>query len=222
VIDNWWQTELGGPAIGTHASMAMRPGKAGVAVPGCEADVIDESGKSVPAGVGGRLVLTRPFPHMLRTVWRNPARYERDWQQFSGCYVTGDVAVKDKDGYITVLGRADDVLNVAGHRIGTAEIESALVSHPAVAEAAAIGIPDPLKGETIKVFVQTRGDHVPSAALSATLIEHVRRELGPIATPSALEFVSALPKTRSGKILRRFLKAKETGKDAGDVSTMEG
>jgi acetyl-CoA synthetase len=114
------------------------------------------------------------------------------------------------------------VLNVAGHRIGTAEVESALVSHPAVAEAAAIGVPDPLKGETIKVFVQTRAEHVPSDALAAALIEHVRRELGPIATPSALEFVTSLPKTRSGKILRRFLKAKETGKDAGDVSTMEG
>jgi len=222
VIDNWWQTELGGPAIGTHPSMAMRPGKAGVAVPGCEADVVDQDGKSTPPGVGGRLVLKRPFPYMLRTVWRDPARYERDWQQIPGCYVTGDVAVKDKDGYITVLGRADDVLNVAGHRIGTAEIESALVSHPAVAEAAAIGVPDPLKGETIKVFVQTRSDHVPSEALSAALIEHVRRELGPIATPSALEFVASLPKTRSGKILRRFLKAKEAGKDAGDVSTMEG
>ena len=222
VIDNWWQTELGGPALGTPPTMAMRPGKVGVAVPGAEADVVDESGKSAPAGVGGRLVLKRPFPCMLRTVWENPARYERDWQQVPGMYVTGDVAVKDRDGYITVLGRADDVLNVAGHRIGTAEVESALVSHPAVAEAAAIGVPDPLKGETIKVFVQTRTGHAPSDALSATLIEHVRRELGPIATPSALEFVSALPKTRSGKILRRFLKAKETGADAGDVSTMEG
>jgi acetyl-CoA synthetase len=222
VVDNWWQTELGGPAIGTAPGMAMRPGKAGVAVPGCEADVVDEEGKSSPAGTGGRLVLKRPFPCMLRTVWRDPARYERDWQQIPGCYVTGDVAVKDKDGYITVLGRADDVLNVAGHRIGTAEIESALVSHPAVAEAAAIGIPDPVKGETIKVFVQTRADHTPSDALAAALIEHVRRELGPIATPSALEFVASLPKTRSGKILRRFLKAKETGKDVGDVSTMEG
>jgi acyl-CoA synthetase (AMP-forming)/AMP-acid ligase II len=124
VIDNWWQTELGGPAIGTAPSMAMRPGKAGVAVPGCEADVLDEEGKSSAAGVGGQLVLKRPFPYMLRTVWRDPARYERDWQQIPGCYVTGDVAVKDKDGYITVLGRADDVLNVAGHRIGTAEVES--------------------------------------------------------------------------------------------------
>jgi acetyl-CoA synthetase len=222
VVDNWWQTELGGPALGTPPSMAMRPGKAGVSLPGCEADVVDEQGKSTPAGVGGRLVLRRPYPCMLRTVWRDPERYERDWQQIPGCYVTGDVAVKDKDGYITVLGRADDVLNVAGHRIGTAEVESALVSHPAVAEAAAIGIPDPLKGETIKVFIQTRADHAPSEALSAALIEHVRRELGPIATPSALEFVTALPKTRSGKILRRFLKAKETGADTGDVSTMEG
>jgi len=222
VIDNWWQTELGAPALGTPPSLAMRPGKVGVAVPGAEADIVDEDGNPVPPNVGGRLVLKRPFPCMLRTVWRDPARYERDWQYFPGCYVTGDVAMKDKDGYIAVLGRSDDVLNVAGHRIGTAEVESALVSHPAVAEAAAIGVPDALKGETIKAFVQVRFDHVPSESLSAALIEHVRRELGPIATPSSLEFVASLPKTRSGKILRRFLKAKEQGLDAGDVSTMEG
>ena len=222
VIDNWWQTELGGPAIGTPATYAMRPGKCGVNVPGSEADVVDEEGKPVAPGVGGRLVLKRPFPYMLRTVWGDAARYERDWQVIPGCYITGDVALKDKDGYITVLGRADDVLNVAGHRIGTAEVESALVSHPAVAEAAAIGIPDKMKGETIKCFVQCRGSHTPSETLAAALIEHVRRELGPIATPAAIEFVAALPKTRSGKILRRFLKAKELGMDAGDVSTMEG
>jgi acetyl-CoA synthetase len=222
VIDNWWQTELGGPALGTPPTTAVRPGKVGVALEGSDADVVDEQGKSVPPGVGGRLVLKRPYPCMLRTVWGDPARYERDWQQIPGCYVTGDVALKDKDGYITVLGRCDDVLNVAGHRIGTAEVESALVSHPAVAEAAAIGVPDPLKGEVIKCFVQTRAGHTPSDALASALIEHVRRELGPIATPSALEFVAALPKTRSGKILRRFLKAKEAGVDAGDVSTMEG
>ncbi len=141
-------------------------------------------------------------------MWRDPARYERDWQVIPGCYVTGDVAMKDKDGYIAVLRRYDDVLNVAGHRIGTAEVESALVSHPAVAEAAAIGVPDPMKGETIKVFVQVRSDHVASDALSAALIEHVRRELGPIATPSSLEFVAALPKTRSGKSCDVFLKLK--------------
>jgi acetyl-CoA synthetase len=222
VIDNWWQTELGGPAIGTPPTYAMRPGKCGVSVPGSEADVVDEQGKPVAPGIGGRLVLKRPFPYMLRTVWGDASRYERDWQQIPGCYVTGDVALKDKDGYITVLGRADDVLNVAGHRIGTAEVESALVSHPAVAEAAAIGVPDQLKGETIKCFVQCRANHVASDTLAAALIEHVRRELGPIATPSAIEFVTALPKTRSGKILRRFLKAKELGVDAGDVSTMEG
>jgi acetyl-CoA synthetase len=222
VIDNWWQTELGGPALGTPPSMAMRPGKVGVAVPGAEADVVDEDGNPVPPNVDGRLVLKRPFPCMLRTVWRDPARYERDWQFFPGCDVTSDVAMKDKDGYISVLGRSDHILDVAGRRIGTAEVESALVSHPALAEAVAIGVPDPLKGETIIAYVQVRFDHVPSESLSAALIEHVRRELGPIATPSSLEFVASLPKTRSVKILRRCLKAKEQGIDAGDVSTMEG
>jgi acetyl-CoA synthetase len=222
VIDNWWQTELGAPTLGTPPGMAMRPGKVGVALPGAEADILDEDGKPVPPGVGGRLVLKRPFPSMLRTVWGDAPRYERDWKFFPGCYVTGDVAMKDKDGYIAILGRTDDVLNVAGHRIGTAEVESALVSHPAVAEAAAIGVPDPLKGETIKVFIQVRAGHEPSDALCTALIEHVRRELGPIAAPSSLEFVTSLPKTRSGKILRRFLKAKEMGADVGDTSTMEG
>lgn len=221
VTDNWWQTELGGPAIGTPCTLAMRPGKCGIALPGADADVVDENGKPVPPGVGGRLVLKRPFPNMMRTVWGDPERYEREWKKIPGCYATGDVAVKDRDGYIAVLGRVDDVLNVAGHRIGTAEVESALVSHPAVAEAAAIGIPDALKGEVIKAFVTVRAGHVASAQLAAQLIEHVRRELGPIATPAAVEFVTALPKTRSGKILRRFLKAKEQGIDPGDISTME-
>ena len=221
VVDNWWQTELGAPAIGTPASLAMRPGKVGISLPGCEADVVDEAGRSLPPGAGGRLVLKRPFPCMMRTIWGDDARYQRDWKLIPGCYSTGDAAVKDKDGYIAVLGRMDDVLNVAGHRIGTAEVESALVSHPAVAEAAVIGIPDPVKGESIKAFVQTRVGHNPSDTLAAGLIEHVRRELGPIAAPSALEFVASLPKTRSGKILRRFLKAKEAGVEPGDISTME-
>jgi acetyl-CoA synthetase len=221
VVDNWWQTELGCPAIGTPPSMAMRPGKCGIALPGADVDVVDENGKRVPPGVGGKLVLRRPFPSMMRTVYGDAERYEREWQKIPGCYLAGDVAVRDIEGYITVLGRVDDVLNVAGHRIGTAEVESALVSHPAVAEAAAIGIPDALKGEAIKAFVQCRSGHTPSDALAATLIEHVRRELGPIATPSAIEFVTALPKTRSGKILRRYLKAKEQGIDPGDISTLE-
>ncbi|MBV9609121.1 MAG: acetate--CoA ligase [Acidobacteria bacterium] len=221
VVDNWWQTELGGPTIGTFPAMPTRPGKAGIALPGTEVDVVDDEGKPVPPGSGGKLVLKRPFPHMMRTVWGSPERYERDWKLIPGCYFTGDVAVKDEDGYIAVLGRADDVLNVAGHRIGTAEVESALVSHPAVAEAAAIGIPDALKGEVIKCFVQTRTGHQSSDALAASLIEHVRRELGPIAAPSSIEFVAGLPKTRSGKILRRYLKAKATGAEVGDLSTLE-
>jgi len=220
-VDNWWQTEIAGPTLATHPTMPTRPGKAGVPQPGVEADVVDENGKSVPPGAGGRLVLKRPFPHMMRTVWGNPERWEREWTVIPGCYNTGDVANKDKDGYITVLGRADDVLNVAGHRIGTAEVESALVSHPAVAEAAAIGIPDQLKGECIKCFVQLRAGQTATDALKAELINHVRNELGPIATPSGLDFVAGLPKTRSGKIMRRYLKAKEIGADTGDLSTLD-
>jgi len=221
VVDNWWQTELGGPTLGTPVTMGMRPGRAGVPLPGVEADVVDMEGNPVPPGTGGRLVLKRPFPHMMRTVWGDDARYVREWKQLPGSYVTGDIANKDADGYIAVLGRADDVLNVAGHRIGTAEVESALVSHPSVGEAAAIGIPDPMKGEAIKCFVVLRAGHVSSKELGAQLIEHVRRELGPIATPSAIDFVVSLPKTRSGKIMRRLLKAQETGQEIGDISTLE-
>lgn len=221
VVDNWWQTELGGPALGTPATLPMRPGKAGLALPGWGADVLDIDGKPVPAGVSGRLVLTRPAPMMMRTIWGNAARFEKDWLEIPNTYITGDLAVKDADGYISVIGRADDVLNVAGHRIGTAEVESALVSHPAVAEAAAIGIPDALKGEAIVAFVQLRAGHIASDTLLAGLIEHVRREMGPIATPSAIKFVPALPKTRSGKIMRRLLKAQETGAEIGDLSTLE-
>jgi len=221
VVDNWWQTELAGPALGTPITMATFAGKVGVPLPGVEADVVDAEGRPVGANVRGRLVLKRPFPHMMRTVWKDHPRWEREWKQIPGMYVTGDVAIKDENGYFAVLGRADDVLNVAGHRIGTAEVESALVSHPSVGEAAAIGIPDPVKGETIKCFVLLRAGHVASEALASALTEHVRRELGPIATPSAIDFVTALPKTRSGKIMRRYLKAKETGQEIGDISTLE-
>ena len=221
VVDNWWQTELGGPTLGTPVTMAMRPGKAGLALPGVEAEVVDLNGKRSLDGVMGRLTLKRAFPHMMRTVWQNDERWEREWKEVPGCYMTGDIAMRDKDGYIAVIGRNDDVLNVAGHRIGTAEVESALVSHPAVAEAAAIGVPDALKGETIKAFVQLRAGHVASDTLKAALVDHVRRELGPIATPSAIDFVPSLPKTRSGKIMRRLLKARETGAEIGDLSTLE-
>ncbi len=220
-VDNWWQTELGAPTIATPVTMPMRMGKAGVPLAGVEADVVDADGNSVAANVGGRLVLRRPFPSMMRTVWNDSARYERMWKQVEGCYVSGDVAVKDADGYIQVLGRADDVLSVAGHRIGTADVESALVSHKAVAEAAVIGIPDEIKGEAIVAFVQLRSGAEESDELSAELIKHVRRESGAIAAPSKIKFMKALPKTRSGKIMRRYLKALETGADVGDISTLE-
>lgn len=220
-VDNWWQTELGGPTIGTPITMPMREGKAGIALAGVEAAVVDAEGNEVAPNVGGRLVLRRPFPSMMRTVWNDASRYERMWKQLEGCYVSGDVAIKDEDGYIQVLGRADDVMNIAGHRIGTADVESALVSHPAVAEAAVIGVPDEVKGESIVGFVQLRSGHEASESLTASLVEHVRRELGPIATPSKIEIMKALPKTRSGKIMRRYLKALEMGTDPGDLSTLE-
>ncbi len=221
VVDNWWQTELGGPTLGTPITLPVRIGKAGLPLPGVEADVLATDTTSAPNNVGGQLVLKRPFPHMMRTVWGDDERYQREWKMVPGVYITGDVAIRDEHGYIAVLGRSDDVLNVAGHRIGTAEVESALVSHPAVGEAAAIGIPDAVKGESIKAFVLLRAGHIGTPALNASLIEHVRRELGPIATPSVIDFVTSLPKTRSGKIMRRFLKAKETGAEIGDISTLE-
>jgi acetyl-CoA synthetase len=156
VADNWWQTETGGPCLGTPLCLDSRPGKVGKPLPGVVADVVDVQGNAVASGQGGLLVLKRPFPHMFRTVYGDPERYAHDWGRIAGCYFTGDVAIKDADGYFMVVGRADDVMNVAGHRIGTAEVESSLVSHPAVAEAAVIGKPDALKGEAIKAFVTLR------------------------------------------------------------------
>jgi acetyl-CoA synthetase len=221
VADNWWQTELGAPTIGTTLRMNAVPGAAGVALPGVEAEVVDESGKAVPRGKGGLLALRRPFPHMMRTIWGNHHRYEQYWTEIPNCYAAGDVASWDENGYISVLGRSDDVLNVAGHRIGTADVESAMITHSSVAESAAIGIPDPIKGEAIKAFVVLRLGAEPSEEMRHSIIDHVRRELGPIATPSEVAFVDRLPKTRSGKIVRRLLKAQELGKDPGDTSTLE-
>ena len=156
---------------------------------------------------------------MLRTIYNAPERYEEAWE--NGLYLTGDIAVRDAAGRFSVLGRADDVLNVAGHRIGTADVESALITHAAVAEAAVIGVPDEVKGEAIKAFVTVRGGVTPDDGLSQALIQHVRDELGPIATPAEVTFVDTLPKTRSGKIMRRLLKARELGEDPGDTSTLE-
>jgi acetyl-CoA synthetase len=221
VADNWWQTETGGPCLGTMCNFPQRPAKAGKALPGVVAEVVDPRGNRMPPNKGGLLVLRRPFPHMFRTVYGDPERYAQDWSKVPNAYTTGDVAVCDEDGYFTVVGRADDVLNVAGHRIGTADVEGALVSHPAVGEAAVIGVPDEIKGENIKAFVTLRVGHQGSPELEAKLKDHVRHTLGSIAVPVAIAFPEKLPKTRSGKIIRRLLKAQELGRDVGDLSTLE-
>jgi acetyl-CoA synthetase len=221
VADNWWQTETGGPCLGTMCTFPQRPAKAGKALPGVVAEVVDQQGNRMPPNKGGLLVLRRPFPHMFRTVYGDPARYAQDWGKVPNAYTTGDVAICDQDGYFTVVGRADDVLNVAGHRIGTADVEGALVSHPAVAEAAVIGRPDEIKGENIKAFVILRVGHTASAELGGKLKDHVRHTLGAIAVPAEIAFPDKLPKTRSGKIIRRLLKARELGKEVGDLSTLE-
>jgi acetyl-CoA synthetase len=222
VVDNWWQTELGGPTIGTPLVKPAKPGAAGIALPGVEADIVDAEGQPVATGTGGLLVLKRPFPHMMRGIWDDDARYRQYFTEIPGdVYAAGDVASMDEDGYISILGRSDDVLNVAGHRIGTADVESALITHDAVAESAVIGIPDEVKGEAIKAFVVLMEGHEANDETRDALVQHVRRELGPIATPSGIEFRDSLPKTRSGKIVRRLLKAQEMGTDPGDLSTLE-
>ena len=221
IVDTWWQTETGAVMITTIDGLPMKPGKAGKPVPGVIADVVDKEGNPVENDKGGFLVIKFPWPSMMRTIWKNPKRYEQYWNTIPNCYMAGDVAVRDKDGYIMILGRADDVINVSGHRIGTMEVESALVSHQAVAEAAVIGKPDPIKGEAIKAFVILKEGYKGSEELAEELKQHVRKELGTLAVPSEIEFVDKLPKTRSGKIMRRVLKAKELGIDPGDLSTLE-
>ncbi|HOS68205.1 MAG TPA: acetate--CoA ligase [Methanoculleus sp.] len=221
VVDTWWQTETGMHVVTTMIGEAMKPGFAGRAIPGAVVDVVDRTGKPVPPGTGGFLVIREPWPAMLRTVHGNDARYRTYWETIPGCYTAGDLAVKDEEGYIMILGRADDLIVVAGHNIGTAEVESALVSHDAVAEAAVIGKPDALKGNVIKAFVTLRVGANPGDALTDELARHVKKSLGPVAVPAEIEFMDRLPKTRSGKIMRRVLKARELGMDPGDISTLE-
>jgi acetyl-CoA synthetase len=207
--------------ITTMVGETMRPGFAGKAIPGVEVDVVDKDGNPVLPGTGGFLVIKKPWPAMFRTIYKNSERYLQYWNTIKDCYAAGDLAVKGENGYIMVLGRTDDIIIVSGHNIGTAEVESALVSHHAVAEAAVIGKPDALKGNSIKAFVILILGNKPSEKLKQDLTYHVRMTLGPIAVPHEIEFVEKLPKTRSGKIMRRVLKAKEMGIDPGDISTLE-
>jgi acetyl-CoA synthetase len=222
IMDTWWQTETGGFMITPMPSTPLKPGSATRPFPGIVVDVVDEEGKSVPPGHDGLLVVKQPWPGMLRTVYRDPDRYVNQyWSKFPDWYLTGDSARKDEDGYIWIIGRIDDVIKVSGYRLGTAEVESGLVSHPAVAEAAAIGLPDEVKGNIIYAYCILRQGHEASPQLEEALKNHIRHEVGPIAVPSRIEFVKSLPKTRSGKIMRRVLKARAMGQPEGDISTLE-
>ena len=225
IVDTWWQTETGGimisPAPGIEL-VPLKPGSATLPLPGIDVDVVDENGRPVPQGVRGYLVIKRPWPGMMMTIYEDPERYKQVyWSRFLGAYFTGDYAIKDHEGYLWILGRADDVLKVAGHRLGAAELESAAVSYPALAEAAVIGKPDPLKGEVIVIFAILRQGYEPSEKLTSELKNHMRQVIGPVATPDEIYFVEKLPKTRSGKIMRRVLKAVAADKPPGDLTTLE-
>ena len=222
IMDTWWQTETGGFMITPLPITPLKPGSATHPFFGIDVDVVDEDGTPVQAGEEGYLVVKTPWPGMLRTIYKDPERYrEQYWSKFESMYQTGDSARKDKDGYIWVIGRMDDVIKVSGYRLGTAEVESALVSHPAVSEAAAIGLPHELKGNAIHSYVILTAGVEPSDTLAEELRSHVGHEMGPIAKPEDVNFVDSLPKTRSGKIMRRLLKARALGLPEGDISTLE-
>jgi acetyl-CoA synthetase len=222
IMDTWWQTETGMFMITPTPVVPLKPGSGTRPFFGQEAEILDEQGNPVPDGEEGFLVLKRPWPAMLRTIYGDDERYVRQyWSKYPGKYMAGDSARRDKDGYFWVIGRTDDVIKVSGHRLGTAEVESALVSHAAVAEAAAIGLPHEVKGNAIYTFVLLRAGHTPSPELAEALRQHVSQHLGPIAKPDEVKFVDKLPKTRSGKIMRRVLKARAQGLPEGDTTTLE-
>jgi acetyl-CoA synthetase len=222
VMDTWWQTETGNPLITPLPGVTtLKPGSATKPFPGIEADVVDEQGKSVPLGGGGYLVLTRPWPAMMRTIYGDPDRFvQQYWSRFPKKYFTGDGAKRDKDGYFWLLGRVDDVMNIAGHRISTMEVESALVDHPNVAESAVIGKQHEIKGQAICAFVTVKGGIDTSRGLMDELKEHVAKKIGPIARPDEIMFAAELPKTRSGKIMRRLLRDIADGRALGDTTTL--
>ena len=224
IVDTWWQTETGGIMITPLPGVTpTKPGSATRPFFGVVPEIVDKDGNPVPRGEGGYLVIRRPWPGMLRTVWRDPERYvEQYWKRFPGIYFTGDGARCDADGYHWIMGRVDDVINVAGHRLGTMEVESAIVSHAKVAEAAVVGRPDDLKGQALVAFVTVQAAFTPSEDLRAELKEHVAREIGAIARPDEIRFTEGLPKTRSGKIMRRLLRDIAAGKETvGDTTTLE-
>ena len=217
--DNWWQTETGGILIANYRSMDIKPGSMGKPIPGVVAGIADDEGNELKAGVEGNLVLRPGWPSMMKKIWRRPRKYKSYFR--NNWYFTGDRAYKDKDGYYWFVGRADDVIKTAGERVGPFEVESTLMDHQAVAEAGVIGKPDPLRGEIIKAFVKLNKGFRSSDKLIIELQNFVKKHLAGHAYPREIEFVESLPKTRSGKIMRRMLKAKEMGLPLGDVSTLE-
>jgi acetyl-CoA synthetase len=224
IVDTWWQTETGAIMIAPlPGATPTKPGSATRPLPGIEVDVMTRDGKSVGETEGGYLVIKRPWPSMLRTIWGDDERYRKQyWSEIEGVYFAGDGARRDRDGYFWIMGRVDDVINVSGHRLGTAEVESALVSHEAVAEAAVVARPDEIKGSAIVAFVTLEGTHHATDALKEELRRHVTKEIGALARPDEIRFSDQLPKTRSGKIMRRLLREIATGGAvAGDVTTLE-
>jgi acetyl-CoA synthetase len=224
IVDTWWQTETGGILITPlPGAVPTKPGSCTLPFPGIDAEVVSKDGKPVPPNTGGFLVLRKPWPGMLRTIYGDRQRYkEQYWREIPGVYFAGDGARRDEDGYFWVMGRIDDVMNVAGHRLSTMEIESALVSHVAVTEAAVVGKPDDMKGTAVSAFVTLEGGRFPDHKLKDQLRDHVAREIGPIAKPDEIRFTDALPKTRSGKIMRRLLRDIASGKaSVGDTTTLE-
>lgn len=225
VVDTWWQTETGcfmiAPAVQLN-QLPLKPGSASLPLPGIEPDILDAAGNSVPQGTKGFLVIKKPWPGMSIGIFGDMQRFkEVYWEKFLGFYYSGDYAIRDADGYFWLLGRADEVLNIAGHRIGTAEVESAAVSLNEIAEAAAIGVYDDLKGEAVVIFAIPRRGLQPNEALRLKVIQVVRNQIGSFVTPKGVYFVEKLPKTRSGKIMRRLLKAVVEGNQVGDISTLE-
>ena len=224
IVDTWWQTETGGIMITPiPGATPTKPGTATLPFFGILPEVVDDKGNAVPKGSGGKLVIRKPWPSMLRGLWGDPERYKQVyWTEVKNSYFTGDGCRQDKDGYFWIVGRIDDVLNVAGHRIGTAEVESALVSHPSVAEAAVVGRPDELKGQALVAFVTVKSGINANKALRDELRQQVAKEIGPVAKPDDIRFAEALPKTRSGKIMRRLLKQIACGGEIkGDTTTLE-
>jgi acetyl-CoA synthetase len=222
VEDTWWQTENGGHLIVTLPGLRQKPGIAGKPFYGIDADVVDKNGTSVPPGQKGFLVIRKPWPSALRDCLNDHERFEKYWNEIKGVYFSGDFAIKDDDGDIQILGRSDDVINVSGHRVGSAEVENALASHPAVSESAVIGKPDEIKGERIKAFIVLKPGVTASDELIKEIKQHVKVEIASLAAPDEITFVPSLPKTRSGKIMRRVLKAEELGQDQGDLTVLEG